>query len=78
MGAELIPLALLIPLGIVVGWCRVLQTRIDRMQIKMYNKEETDKQIVLHLAPLEARMESLKETTDDIKAMLQRVLDGNK
>ena len=78
MGAELIPLALLIPLGIVVGWCRVLQTRIDRMQIKMYSKEETDKQIVLHLAPLEARMESLKETTDDIKAMLQRVLDGNK
>ena len=46
--------------------------------MKMYNKEETDKQIVLHLAPLEARMESLKETTDDIKAMLQRVLDGNK
>ena len=78
MGAEFIPLALLIPLGIVCGWCRVLQTRIDRMQMKMYNKEETDKQIVLHLAPLEARMESLKETTDDIKAMLQRVLDGNK
>ena len=78
MGAELIPLALLIPLGIVCGWCRVLQTRIDRMQMKMYNKEETDKQIVLHLAPLEARLEHLKDTTDDIKAMLQRVLDGNK
>ncbi len=78
MGPELIPLALLIPLGILVGWIRMLQLKVDKMQLNLYNKEDTDKIIKLHLAPLETRLDSLNETQKEIKAMLQRVLDGDK
>lgn len=78
MGAEFIPLALLIPIGILVGWIKVLQNRIDKMQHKTYDKEETDKMIQLHLAPLATRLDSLNETSKEIKAMLTRALDGNK
>lgn len=74
MGPEFIPLALLIPIGILIGWIKVLQTKVDKMQLKMYDKVETDKIIKLHLAPLEMRLDNLKETTDDIKSMLQEVL----
>ena len=78
MGAEFIPLALLIPIGILVGWIKVLQNRIDKMQLNQYNKEDTDKIIKLHLAPLETRLDGLKESMDDIKSMLTRVLNDNK
>ena len=77
MGAELIPLALLIPLGILIGWVKMLQIKVDKMQLNLYNKEDTDKIIKLHLAPLETRLDSLNETQKEIKAMLQKVLDGN-
>ena len=77
MGPEFIPLALLIPIGILIGWVKVLQNRIDKMQRMMYDKEETDKIIKLHLAPLETRLDSLNETQKEIKSMLQKVLDGN-
>jgi len=77
MGAEFIPLALLIPLGILAGWIKMLQLKVDKMQLNLYNKEDTDKIIKLHLAPLETRLDSLNETQKEIKAMLQKVLDGN-
>ena len=78
MGPEFIPLALLIPLGILVGWIKILQNKVDKMQLNLYNKEDTDKIIKLHLAPLETRLDSLNDTQKEIKAMLQRVLDGGK
>lgn len=78
MGPEFIPLALLIPIGILVGWIKVLQTKVDKMQLNLYNKDDTDKIIKLHLAPLETRLDSLNETQKEIKSMLQKVLDGNK
>ena len=78
MGPEFIPLALLIPIGILVGWIKMLQIKVDKMQLTQYDKEETDKIIKLHLAPLEARLDSLNETQKEIKSMLQRVLDGDK
>lgn len=77
MGPEFIPLALLIPIGILIGWIKVLQNRIDKMQLTVYNKEDTDKIIKLHLAPLETRLDSMNEIQKEIKAMLQRVLDAN-
>ena len=77
MGPEFIPLALLIPIGILIGWIKVLQNKVDKMQLNLYNKEDTDKIIKLHLAPLETRLDSLNETQKEIKAMLQKVLDGN-
>lgn len=77
MGPEFIPLALLIPIGILIGWIKVLQTKVDKMQLNQYNKEDTDKIIKLHLAPLETRLDSLNETQKEIKSMLQRVLDAN-
>ena len=77
MGPEFIPLALLIPIGILIGWIKVLQTKVDKMQLNLYNKDDTDKIIKLHLAPLETRLDSLNETQKEIKAMLQKVLDGN-
>ncbi len=77
MGPEFIPLALLIPIGILIGWIKVLQNKVDKMQLNLYNKEDTDKIIKLHLAPLETRLDSLNETQKEIKSMLQRVLDAN-
>ena len=56
----------------------MLQIKVDKMQLTQYDKEETDKIIKLHLAPLETRLDSLNETQKEIKAMLQRVLDGDK
>jgi hypothetical protein len=77
MGPEFIPLALLIPIGLLIGWIKVLQNRIDKMQLTVYNKEDTDKIIKLHLAPLETRLDSMNEIQKEIKSMLQRVLDAN-
>lgn len=78
MNPEWIQFALLIPISFLIGWVKVLNGRIDKMQSKTYNKEETDKMIQLHLAPLETKLESLNETTKEIKSMLTEVLkDGN-
>lgn len=74
MNTEWLQYALLIPIGFLVGWVKVLQLRVDRMVKTTYDKEETDKVIKLHLAPLETRLDSLNETTKEIKAMLTEVL----
>lgn len=71
---EWIQYALLIPISFLAGWVRLLNGRIDKMQARTYNKEETDKMIQLHLAPVETKLESLNETTKEIKAMLTEVL----
>lgn len=74
MNADWLQYALLIPIGFLVGWVKVLQLRMDRMVKTTYDKEETDKIIKLHLAPVETRLDSLNETTKEIKAMLTEVL----
>ena len=74
MNPEWLQFALLIPISFLVGWVKVLNNRLDRMQGKTYTKEETDKMTQLHLAPLETKLESLNETTREIKSMLTEVL----
>ena len=74
MNPEWLQFALLIPITFLVGWVRALSARLDRMQGTTYTKEETDKMTQLHLAPMEAKLESLNETTKEIKSMLTEVL----
>lgn len=78
MNAEWLQFALLIPIGILIGWVKLLQVRLDKMINSTYDKEETDKVIKLHLAPLETKLDGLKEVTNEIKSMLTEVLRNGK
>lgn len=78
MESTLIQYALLIPIGILIGWVRMLHVRIDKMQGSTYSKKETNEMIKLHLAPLETKIDHVNETCSDIKEMLQRISDNGK
>ena len=79
MDLNLIQFALLIPIGILVGWVRLLHIKVDKMISTTYSKEETTEMIKLHIAPLETKIDHVNETCAEIKTMLQGMKNnGNK
>lgn len=73
MQAEWVQYALTVPIGILIGWVKVLSGRIDKMQITTYSKKETEKMISLHLAPLETKLDNVEKNTDEIKTMIREL-----
>lgn len=66
----------LIPIGFMCGWIKVLTGRLDRMKESTHTKTETTELIKLHQEPIHVEMQNIKESCNDIKRMLQRVLDA--
>lgn len=65
-----------IPIGWLFNLVRTTNKRIDDMQKKYYDKEETDKMILLHLQPVLQSVQHVKEDTVEIKHLIGKLFDG--
>jgi hypothetical protein len=78
MSAELVQYALLIPIGWLMMWVKILSGRIDKMQAETYTKDETTEMIKLHLAPIEKQLDNVEKNTDEIKDMIKDLVNDAK
>jgi hypothetical protein len=74
--ALIVQIAMLIPMGYLAGWIKVLQGKVDAIKQDTYNKADTDRMIQLLLAPLEKDIEHIRQDMSEIKKLLERMADG--
>lgn len=65
-----------LPLSWLYYLLRTANKRIDDMQQKYYDKEETDKMIMLHLQPVLQSVQQVKDDTVEIKHLIGKLFDG--
>lgn len=73
-----IQLLVLIPIGLMAGWIRVLSGRIDKMNASTYNKDETKDMIKLYQEPLKVKIDNIEHNTSEILRKLEKLSDDKK
>ena len=71
-------LLVLIPLGLMAGWIRILSGRLDKMNSETYSKTETKDMIKLHQEPLKVKMDNIEQNTTEILRKLEKLADAKK
>lgn len=65
-----------LPIGWLFYLLKTANKRIDDMQKQYYDKEETDKMILLHLQPVLQSVQHVKDDTTEIKHLIGKLFDG--